>query len=639
MLSLMRKNVKSFLVKAIISLIVLSFIGTIFLVWGMGGDDKHKSRGIVIATVFDKDITHTDYDTEYRQLYEYYQRQFKNNWSPEMADRIQLKKVALDNVVNRQIMLHEAFQQGIAVSDKDVLDKIQSIPAFQQNGHFDSRAYAQILEYGMHLNSAAFEDQIKKSLIIERLQERIKAGIKVSREELLDTYSQQNEKVQADYVVFSPATFLSQVAVSDDDVSQYFEKNKESYKLPTQRKIRFVYVDCQKVKASLSVDDDAITKYYESHTPEYQVSKQVHARHILIKTDPTGDAAKKEEARKKAEDLLKRVKAGEDFTKLATEFSQDPGSASKGGDLGYFGQGRMTPNFEKAAFALEKGAISDVVETPFGYHIIKVEDVQEARTKPIDEAKQEISAKLIDEKAWEAAENEAYNMVRNFYKTGQLEEVAVKEGYAILDTELAQDTKIIPNVGQSDEFAKTAFSLTKDNVSTPVRANAGYYILRLAEEIPPRIPELDKVREKVTQALKKEKAGEKAKAMAEEMHAKLQGANADLATLAKEYQVTVADSGEITHSGFIKGLGPSQEMANALFGLKEGSFTPVIQTGRGSCIAVLKKRVGLDLAKFAEQETMIREQIMRSKEQQLVQAWLERLKKKNNIIIDYSQVS
>jgi peptidyl-prolyl cis-trans isomerase D len=638
MLNLMRKNVKSFLVKAIISLIVLTFIGTIFLVWGMG-DEKHKDRGRVVATVFDRDITHTDYDTEYRQLYEYYQRQFKDNWSPEMADKIQLKKAALDNVVNRQIMLHEASQQGIAVSDKDVLDKIQSIPAFQQNGHFDNRAYAQILEYGMHLNSAAFEDQIKKSLIIDRLQERIRAGIKVSREELLDTYSQQNEKVQADYVLFSPATFLSQLAVSDDDVSQYFAKNKESYKLPTQRKIRFVYVDCQKVKASLSIDDDAITKYYESHMPEYQVPKQVHARHILIKTDPTGDSAKKEEARKKAEDLLKRVKAGEDFTKLAAEFSQDPGSATKGGDLGYFGRGRMTPNFEKAAFALEKGAISDVVETPFGYHIIKVEDVQEARTKPIDEVKPEIRAKLLDGEAWEAAENVAYNMVRNFYKTGQLEEMAVKGGYSIIDTELAENTKIIPNVGQSEEFAKTAFSLMKDNVSTPVRATAGYYILRLVEEIPPRIPELDMVREKVTQALKKEKAGEKAKAMAEEMHAKLQGANADLATLAKEYQVTVADSGEITHSGFIKGLGPSQEISNALFSLKEGSFTPVIQTGRGSCIAVLKKRVGLDLAKFAEQETMIREQIMRSKEQQLVQAWLERLKKKNNIIIDYSQVS
>lgn len=639
MLNLMRKNVKSFLVKAIISLIVLAFIGTIFLVWGMGGGDKNRDRGRAIATIFGKDITHVEYNTEYRQLYEYYQRQFKDNWSPEMAERMQLKKAALDNVVNRQILIHEALQQGILVSDKDVLDKIQSMPAFQQNGHFDSRAYAQILEYGMHMDSAAFEDQIKRSLIIDRLQERIKAGVKVSREELLDTYSQQNEKVQADYVLFTPASFIPQVAVSDDEVSKYFEKNKESYKLPTQRKIRFIYVDCQKVKGSLSVDDGAVTKYYENHESQYQLPKQVHARHILIKIDPAADAVKKEEARKKAEDLLKRIKAGEDFAKLATEFSQDPGSASKGGDLGFFGQGRMTPNFEKAAFALEKGRISDVVETPFGYHIIKIEDVQEARTKLVEEVRQEIVKNLLDEKAWEAAEVESDNMVRNFYKTGQLEEVAVKEGYALGDTELAENSKIIPNVGQSEEFVKSAFLLKKDNVSTPVRANAGFYILRLAEEIPPRIPELDKVREKVTQDLKKENAEAKAKALAEEMRAKTQAANADMASLAKEYQVTVADSGEISHSGFIKGLGPSQKMANALFGLKVGSFTPVIKTGRGYCIAVLKNRAELDLKKFAEQENTIRDQIMRNKEQQLFQTWLERLKKKNNIIIDYSQAS
>jgi parvulin-like peptidyl-prolyl isomerase len=161
----------------------------------------------------------------------------------------------------------------------------------------------------------------------------------------------------------------------------------------------------------------------------------------------------------------------------------------------------------------------------------------------------------------------------------------------------------------------------------------------MVEEVPPRIPELDKVREKVVLDLKKEKAEARARALADEMYAKMQGANVNLADLAQQYQVTVTDGGDISHYGFIKGLGPSQEMADALFSLKEGQSTPVIKTGRGYCIAVLKKRTELDLKKFAEQENMIREQIIRGKEQQLFQAWLERLKKKNNIIVDYSQVS
>ncbi|MEW5800780.1 MAG: peptidylprolyl isomerase [bacterium] len=638
MLNLMRKNVKSFLVKAIISLIVLAFIGTIFLVWGVG-DEKHQDKGRVIASVFGKDITHLEYSTEYRQLYEYYQNQFKNNWSPEMAERMQLKKAALDNLVNRQILVHQAILQGIKVSDKDVLDKIQSMPAFQQNGHFDGRVYAQVLEYGMHTDPASFENQIKRSLFIDRLQERIRAGIKVSNEEVFDTYSQQNEKVQADYVLFTPASYLSQVAVSDDETNAYFEKNKENYKLPAQRKVRFIYVDRQKVKESLTVGDDAVKRYYNGHETQYQIPKQVHARHILVKTDPAADDAKKEEAKKKAQDLLQRIRGGEDFAKLATEFSQDPGSASKGGDLGFFGKGRMTPNFEKAAFALEKGAISELVETPFGYHIIKVEDIQEARTKPLEEVRQQIVDQLLIEKSWEAAESVAYNMVRDFYKTGQLEETAVKEGYAIGDTELAEDAKTIPNVGKSEEFVKAAFKLKKDDASTPIRANEGFYILRLAEEIPPRVPELDRVREKVIQDLKKEKAEEKARVLAEEMRSKLQDTKADLASLAQEYQVTVTDTGEISHYGFIKGLGSSQELATALFGLSEGGITPALKIGHGYCLSVLRKRVGVDLKKFAEEESKIRDQILYNKEQQLFQAWIERVKKENNIIVDYNQVS
>ncbi|MEW6381075.1 MAG: peptidylprolyl isomerase [bacterium] len=637
MLSLMRKNVKSFMVKAIIMLIVLAFIGTIFLVWGVGSD-KAKDKGRVITTIFGEDVTHLEYVTEYRQLYEYYQNQFKDHWSPEMAERMQLKKAALDNVVNRRLLTHEAIKQGITVHEKDVLDKIQSMPIFQQNGHFDPRVYAQVLEYGMHMDAASFEAQMKKSLLIDRLRERVRGGIKVSRAELLDAYTQQNEKVQADYVLFTPAAFIPQITVSTDEIISYFEKNKQKFELPPQRKIRYIYVDCQKLKNSLTIDEESIKRYYESHETQYQLPKQVRARHILIKTDPTADAAKKEEAKKQADALLQRIRAGEDFAKLATEFSQDPGSAQQGGDLGFFGQGRMTPTFEKAAFALEKGAVSEVVESPFGYHIIKVEDVQEARTKSVEEVRGQITNQLLDEKAWEAAESEAYNLVRNFYKAGKLEDVAVKAGYAIADTEFSEDAKIVPGIGHSEDIVKSAFALKKEDISMPVRANAGYYILRLVEETPARVPELNKVMDKVSQALQKEKAEARAKEAAEELRTKLLATKTDLASLSQGYQVPVVDSGEVSHNGYIKGLGQDQDLANALFSLKEGEPTPVLQTKKGVCVAVLKKRVGVDLNKFAEEEKTLREQALRAKEHQMFQTWLERLKKENNIVIDYNQV-
>ena len=154
MLSAMRKNVQGFIVKAIIALVVLAFIGTIFLVWGVG--DQKEQKGRSVATVFGEEVPYQEYTNEYRQIYEYYRNQFKDNWSQDMAERLQLKKIALDNVVNRRVIIHEASRQGIFINDEEVMDKIRSMPVFQQNGRFSPQMYARVLDFGMHMEANAF---------------------------------------------------------------------------------------------------------------------------------------------------------------------------------------------------------------------------------------------------------------------------------------------------------------------------------------------------------------------------------------------------------------------------------------------------------------------------------------------------
>ncbi len=638
MLDLMRKNVQSFLVKGIITLVIFAFIGTIFLVWGVG-DDHREQKGRIVATVFGEEVPYLEYHTEYRQLYEHYRNRFRDNWSEDMAEKLNLKKTALDNIINRRVFIHEAAKQGIMVTDEEVMGKIKYMSMFNQNGRFEPQMYVKILKHYMHMDAPTFESQIKRGMIIDRMQKRIRTGIKVSRKELLDKFVQKNEKMQADYVLFSPKEYLSKVTVSDEETAKFFGEHQTDYELPEQRKIQYIYVNSLDFKGSLTVDDESIEKYYTTHINQYQIPKQVKARHILIKANAEDEKEEQEKAKKTAEDLLKKIKEeGADFAELAKEFSDDPGSASKGGELDFFEKGRMTPNFEKVAFSLEKGEISDLVETPFGYHIIEVQDIKEAATKALEEVKPQIKDVLLDEKAWEVAENEGYNLVRKFYKTGEFETLATAADYQLGQTEFSQESKFVPNIGRSEEIVTAAFILEEDAASTPIRANTGYYILRLIEEVPPKIPELEKVRDKVMKNLKKEKAKKEMERLAEEFYQKLQADKVDFTKLAGEYNVTVKDTDEVSRNGYIKGLGSVPEFSQALFRLKKGEISAPIPCSRGYCIALLKTHIPVDLAKFEEERESLHISTLQRKEQQFLQLWVERLKEENNIIVDYNNV-
>lgn len=169
---------------------------------------------------------------------------------------------------------------------------------------------------------------------------------------------------------------------------------KEQIELMTNDLLASQYL-LKEVVGKINVTDDDINLYYKAHQEEFRTPEMVRARHILIKVDKSASNDDKAKARSKAEDILKRIKAGEDFAKLASEFSEDPGSKNKGGDLGFFPKGRMVPDFEKVAFSLKPGEVSDIVETPFGFHIIKVEEKKESIQEPLEKVKDKVKEKVF----------------------------------------------------------------------------------------------------------------------------------------------------------------------------------------------------------------------------------------------------
>src|SRR5262249_683494 len=229
------------------------------------------------------------------------------------------------------------------------------------------------------MTPADFEDTLRKQLTIDKLRASVTDWLSVADKDLEQEYRRRNDKVKLAVVSFTADSFRPQVAVSDADVSSYFAGRAEDFKIPEKRKIRYLLIDIDAMRAKVIVPAAEIERAYNNNIEQYTTPEQVRASHVLLKTEGKDDAAVKA----KAEEILKQARAGADFADLAKKNSEDDSNKNNGGDLDYFGRGRMVPEFDQVAFSLEPGKISDVVKTQFGYHIIKVTDKKAGSTRPI----------------------------------------------------------------------------------------------------------------------------------------------------------------------------------------------------------------------------------------------------------------
>ena len=308
-----------------------------------------------------------------------------------------VERQILQQLIDERTAVVEARRLGLQVSDAEVAQRIIAIPAFQQNGVFAGEdVYSRVLESQRPpLSKAEFEDNLRRSLLVEKLHSALTDWVVVPDSDVTSEYRRRNEKAKVELVVFSADKLRDQVTVSDADLAAWFDGHKETYRIGEKRKIKFLLVDVEALRAKILVAPAEVEKYYRQNQPQYVTPAQVRASHILLKTEGKDDAAVKA----KAEALLKQVRAGGNFADLAKKNSEDEASAKNGGDLDYFGHGRMVKEFEDAAFALEPGQISDLVKSPFGYHIIKLVDKKPETTKTLAEVQQQIADQLAYERA------------------------------------------------------------------------------------------------------------------------------------------------------------------------------------------------------------------------------------------------
>jgi peptidyl-prolyl cis-trans isomerase D len=385
LLSLMRKHAKSWLIKALIAIIAVVFV--FYFGYSFTSDQAMK-----IAYVNGELINGPEYEKAYQDMLMALQARYKSMWNDNLIKAFNLKNRALESLITQRLMSQAAREMGLDVTEEEVQNAIMNYPAFQINGHFDMRRYQNLLGAN-HMNPEDFETGITSELLDKKLKQFLFAFLNITDREILEYYTFANEKVKISFVEFNPEKYEKSVKIDAAKLKQYFEKNKEQYRVPKKISVTYLEIDPKSFEKEVETTEKEIESYYEYNADLFRHPKEVKARHILFKVGQDDTEEAKAKIKSRAEKVLEKARKGEDFAALAKKYSEGP-SKSQGGDLGYFKAGQMEAPFEEAAFALKKGEISDLVLTRFGYHIILVEDIKEAGITPLEKVRDDIVATL-----------------------------------------------------------------------------------------------------------------------------------------------------------------------------------------------------------------------------------------------------
>jgi peptidyl-prolyl cis-trans isomerase D len=476
-----------------------------------------------------------------------------------------------------------------------------------------------------------FEGLEKDFILVRKLRALVSSSAFVGDTEVRDEFNRRNTKVKFEYAVITQADILKGLHPTDEELKAFYERNKATYNnsIPEKRQIKYVVVDSAKIATATNVTDQDLQAYYDQHRDEYRVPEQVKVSHILIKTPLPAPGAKEDEkaiadARAKAEGVLKELKAGGDFAKLAEKYSDDPGSAKSGGDLGWIGRGRTVPEFEKAAFSLGKGQTSDLVKSSYGFHIIRVEDKQEAHLKTLAEVKSEIEEKVKQQKTARATETAA-NALLSQARTDGFDKAAAAKGQAAVTTEFFSRTDHLPGLAANPQFMDAVFNEADKAPPDVVPVPQGYVIFQLLAIKPPATPRFEEIRSRVESEFKNERAAFLLQQKTQELSDRAKAAH-DLKKAAKDLGATVKTSDLVPPDGQVPDIG-SMTSASAIFSLKPGDISgPITAGGNGVVAQLLEKQIPTD-QEFVAKRDEIRQSLLEAKQNDLFGLFVANLRK------------
>ncbi len=529
---------------------------------------------------------------------------------------------AAQALIQREVLLQEANRLGLQVGDADLRRAMQTGPFAQAlfpNGQFIGEdGYANFVQNYFRTSIQDFESQLKKELEINRLQAMVTGGITVSDQDVRDAYRQQGTKIKFDYAVINSEDLRKQINPTDAELQAFFKQNAARYKtaIPETRKLAYIALNQTDVPGGApAVTNQQIEQYYQGHQKDYQVPEEVKVRHILIKVPAGADAKTDAAAKQKAEDLLKQIKGGADFAALAKANSDDPGSKEQGGELGMIQRGVTVPAFEKAAFALPVGKVSDVIKTQFGYHILEVEEKQTAHLKPLEEVKAQIVANLTRQQEAEQQAAFAQQLATEAGKSG-LAKTAEAHHLQVVTTDYVPQNAVLSGLPDGAKLLTQAFSAKPGAAPQVSSTGDGFAVFQVVDTKPAHAPTFEEYKSHLVDDFREQQLPQLLARKTNELADKAHAEN-NLAQAAKEVGATIKSSDLVGHTGQVPDIGDLSTAAPDLFDLKVGQISKAINTGHSGIVAKIDDKQEPTSEEIAKNLDATRESLLAERREQM----------------------
>ena len=615
-------------------IVVIAFV-FLYIPSFMPQDGLPAGANDVVATVDGREITVSRFRRVYMQQMQAYRNQFGGKMDERLLKQLGIDQRIVQQMVEEEASLAEAQKLGITASNEEVIARIRSLPAFQENGQFIGETrYRQLLNMqNPPLRPDEFEEQVRRGITMEKLQGALTDWITVTEPEVDAEFRRRNEKVKLSVVNFAADKFREATQATDAEVSAWFDSHKADYKIPEKRKIKYALLDMQAIRSRTQVSAEDVQRQYQENQSQYSTPEQVRASHILFKTEGKDEA----EVRKQAETVLKRAKVGEDFAKLANEFTDEEVGKTRGGDLDFFGRGAMAKEFEEASFALKPGQISDIVKTQFGLHIIKLTDRKAATTRTLDEVKTQIEDQIKWERAQAEAQRVADELDNQIDDPSDLDTIAKTRGLTVNESAFFGRQEPITGLGLAPAVAERAFGMKQGEVSDALRTPQGFVFITMTGTEAARDSGLEEVKARVRDDVIKNKAADTARQRAAAVVAQLKGSSFDAAAKAAGLESKTTDL--IARGAPIGDAGISPAVEAVAFTLPAGTVSDPIQTDNGAVIVKVVERKDVTPDEIRSGRQQLRTEVINERRNRFFSTYMSKAREKMRININNAIVA